>query len=170
MANVYTLGLAKIEIGDIASDGGMGATLSVIGYTYQGTCTMTTEEAETTDHYAEEMDDPVVSVSRAGKTTFSFSIMNPDVTVLKQFLGGTISGTGDTAKWNAPNLMPAIEKSVRITPQQGLMFDIPRLKITAKINGPFSKTEMFLLEVTGTVLMPEKSGTYKLIATKITAA
>jgi hypothetical protein len=168
--NVYTLGLSKIEMGDVASDGGMGSSLSVIGYTYQGTCTMTSEDAETNDFYAEELDDPVLSISRTGKTTFKFSVMNPDVNILKQFLGGTVSGSGDAAKWNAPDTMPVIEQSVRITPQQGLIFEIPRLKITAKINGPFSKTEMFLLEISGTVLVPEKTGVPKLTATKIPAA
>jgi hypothetical protein len=148
----------------------MGTTLATVGYTYQGTCTMTTEDPETTDFFAEELDDPVLSISRSGKTTFSFSLMNPDVNVLQQFLGGTVSSSGDTAKWNAPGIMPVIEKSVKITPQMGLIFEIPRLKITAKINGPFSKSEMFLLEVSGTVLVPTKAGVNKMNATKIATA
>lgn len=78
----YTIGLSKIEVGAIAEDGGMGETLDVLGYTYQDTCTMTQEDPETTDHYAEEVDDPVISISRGGKTNFNFSIMNPSVTVL----------------------------------------------------------------------------------------
>lgn len=63
----YTIGLSKIEVGAIAEDGGMGETLDVLGYTYQDTCTMTQEDPETTDHYAEEVDDPVISISRGGK-------------------------------------------------------------------------------------------------------
>ena len=74
---IYTLGLSKIEVGAIASDGGMAADsdLKALGYTYQDTCKMTQEEPETTEHYAEEVDDPVVSTSRGGKTLFDYSII-----------------------------------------------------------------------------------------------
>ena len=54
----YTIGLSKIEVGAIAEDGGMTRYLRVLGYTYQDPCTMTQEDPETTDHYAEEVDDP----------------------------------------------------------------------------------------------------------------
>lgn len=67
---VYTIGLAKIEVGDMAAGGDMGTSLASLGYTYQDTCRMTQEDPETTDHYAEEVDDPVVSISRGGKTLF----------------------------------------------------------------------------------------------------
>ena len=97
----YTIGLSKIEVGAIAEDGGMGETLDVLGYTYQDTCTMTQEDPETTDHYAEEVDDPVISISRGGKTNFNFSIMNPSVTVLADLLGGVgTPGTGNLDKKN----------------------------------------------------------------------
>jgi hypothetical protein len=170
MANVYTLGLAKIEIGDVADDGGMGDTLSQLGYTNQDSCNFTQEDPETTDLYAEEVDDPVVSISRAGKTTFNFSVMNPDVDVLAELLGGTVTGSGASAKWNAPDTIPDIEKSVRITPLQGLVFEIPRMKITAKINGQFSKTNVFVIDVTGTVLQPEKTSASKMTAMKLASA
>ena len=65
---IYTLGLSKIEVGATAEDGGMGESLAQLGYTYKDTCKMTQEDPETTDHYAEEVDDPVVSISRGGKT------------------------------------------------------------------------------------------------------
>jgi hypothetical protein len=158
MANVYTLGLAKIEIGDIASDGGMGTTLAVWGQTYKGTCNVSQEEPETTEFFAEEQDEPVVSISKRGKTTIAFSIMNPDLTVLQKTLGGTITGEGSAAKWAAPTGLPVIEKSLKITPQQGVVWEFPRVKLTAKINGAFSRENIFVIEVTGTALMPTKTG------------
>jgi hypothetical protein len=170
----YTIGLSKIEIGDTANDGGMGSSLEQLGYTLQDTCTLTQEDPETTDFYAEEADDPVVSYSRAGKTAFNFSVMNPDVDVLAKLLGGTVTttGSGDSAvsTWNAPESIPVIEKSVKITPKMGLIFSIPRMKITAKINGNFSKSNVFVIEVAGTVLKPEKTGEAKMKATKIQEA
>jgi hypothetical protein len=171
MADVYTIGLAKIEIGAIANDGGMGTILAQLGYTNQDSCTLTQEDPETTDFYAEEQDDPVVSFSKAGKTTFSFSIMNPDVNVLAALLGGTIvEAEGKEPVWNAPATMPDIEKSVKITPKQGLVFEIPRMKIAAKINGQFSKSNVFVIDVAGTVLQPAKANAAKMSAYKLPAA
>lgn len=169
---IYTLGLSKIEVGAIASDGGMAADadLATLGYTYQDTCKMTQEEPETTEHYAEEVDDPVVSTSRGGKTLFDYSIMNPSVLVMADLLGGTgTEGNGETTqdKWEAPDKLPVVEKSVRITPEQGLKFDIPRMKLVSKINADFSKKGILLIEVSGTVMQPTKANTPKMTATLI---
>lgn len=164
---IVTLGLSKIEVGDIASGGGMGTTLAPLGLTYQDTCKMTQEDPETTEHYAEELDDPVVSVSRGGKTNFAFSIMNADVDTLVTLLGGTKSAAG---AWEAPDKLPIIEKSVRITPEQGLKFEIPRMKLVTKINAEFSKKGLLLLEVAGTVLAPTAAASKKMTATPIVPA
>jgi len=161
--SIITLGLSKIEVGAIAVDGGMGTTLASLGYTYQDTCKMTQEDPQTTDHYAEEVDDPVVSISRAGKTLFNFSIMNPTVTVLADMLGGAADETAET--WAAPAKFPAVEKSVKITPEQGLKFDIPRMRLAAKINAEFSKKGILLIEVSGTVMVPGKTGVAKMTGT-----
>ena len=92
--------------------------------------------------------------------------MNPSVETLQTLMGGTIKKTGVGAEehdtWEAPDVLPTIEKSVKITPLQGLKFAVPRLRIVAKLNGNFSKTGMMLVEVTGTVMKPEKEGIKKL--------
>ena len=165
--NTYTVGLAKIEVGDIAADGGIGTTLASLGYTYQDTCKMTMEDPEVTEHYAEEVDDPVISISRGGKTVFNFSVMDADLTTLKALLGGDVTGTAPAQKWEAPDKIPIIEKSVRITPEQGLKFEIIRMKLDAKINAEFSKKGIFLIDVVGTVLQPTKALAKKMTVTKI---
>ncbi|MDR1585383.1 MAG: hypothetical protein LBS07_04310 [Prevotellaceae bacterium] len=167
---MYTIGLSSITIGAIASDGGMGTTLASLGYTFRDTCKLTQEDSQSTEFYAEEVDDPVFIMDVAGKTLFNFSIMNPELTTLQSLLGGTVTGTGDAAKWAAPATIPIIEKSVKITPQQGLAFEIPRMKIVAKINGEFSKKGLLLIEVTGTALVPTKAGVAKFTAYKVVAA
>jgi len=98
--------------------------------------------------------------------------MNPSVTVLADLLGGVgTPGTGSTPdKWEAPDKIPVVEKSVRITPEQGLKFEIPRMKLVSKINATFSKSGILLIEVAGTVLQPTKTGTKKITATLMTAA
>jgi hypothetical protein len=163
---MYTIGLSSIKIGNIATDGGMGSSLAQLGLTYQDTCKMSQDDPETTDFYAEEVDDPVFSVSKAGKITFAFSIMNPELATLQKTMGGTVTGTGDAARWSPPDTMPIIEQSVRITPNYGIAFDIPRMKIAAKINSEFSKKGILLIEVTGTVLVPTKAGVKKFDAYK----
>jgi hypothetical protein len=165
--SVVTLGLSKIEVGAIAADGDMGTSLATLGYTYQDTCKMTQDDPETTEHYAEEVDDPIVSISRGGKTNFAFSVMDADLTVLQTLLGGETTGTGGMQKWSAPDKLPVIEKSVRITPEQGLKFEVPRMKLASKINAEFSKKGILLIDVAGTVLQPTKSGVKKMTATKI---
>jgi hypothetical protein len=170
MAEVYTLGLAKIEIGAIAADGGMGTTLTVWGQTLQGTCNVTQDDPETTDFYAEEVDDPVVSISKRGKTTVVFSVMNPDVAALEKFFGGSVDSQVTPPTWKAPANLPAIEKSLKITPQIGLIWEFPRVKITAKLNGQFSRENIFVIEVSGAVLQPEKSGEPPYSAYPITSA
>lgn len=157
----YTYGLSKIEVGDIAADGGMGTTLEQLGYTNEDSCTMTTEDPSDTEFNAEELDDPVLVVTKAGKTTFAFSLMNPSAEVMVKLMGGTAETDGS---WKAPAKMPVIEKSVRITPTQGFTIEVPRMKLVAKINGTFSKTGMFLIDVSGTVMTPTKEGEAKLIA------
>ena len=165
---IYTLGLSKIETGAIAADGGMGQTLTADGYTYQDTCQMVTNDASSTDFYAEEVDDPVLSIERAGTTQFNWSIMDPSPDVLAKYLGGTASKSSATLTsndtWTPQDTAPIIELSVEITPQQGLSFKIPRMRIRAKLNGNFNKSSLLLLEVQGTVLAPEKSGIKKFTA------
>ena len=94
---------------------------------------------------------------------------NSDVSVMEELLGGTgTPGTDPVADtWEAPAKIPVVEKSVAITPEQGLKFEIPRLRMTTKINAEFSKSGILLLEVAGTVMTPLKSGIAKMKATTI---
>lgn len=166
--HIYTLGLSQIKTGDIAADGGMGQSLAVDGYTYQDTAQMVTNDPTVTDFFAEEVDDPVVSIERAGTVQFNWSLMDPTPDTLVKYCGGTASKSDqslpDNDTWTPPTSAPIIEKSVEITPQQGLKFQVPRMRIRAKLNGNFSKSALLLLEVQGTVLIPEKDNVAKLTA------
>lgn len=166
--HIYTLGLSQIKTGDIAADGGMGQSLAVDGYTYQDTAQMVTNDATVTDFFAEEVDDPVVSIERAGTVQFNWSLMDPTPDTLVKYCGGAASKSDqslpDNDTWTPPTSAPVIEKSVEITPQQGLKFQVPRMRIRAKLNGNFSKSALLLLEVQGTVLIPEKDNVAKLTA------
>lgn len=167
MANVITLGLAKIELGDPAADGGMGTVLATLGYTYEDTCKMATDDPEITEFYAEEVDDPVVIKSKKGKTTLNFSIMNPGIDTLVSVLGGTKSGEAPNEVWNAPAQIPTINQSVKVTPDEGLAISIPNGYLTGKINGDFSRKGLFMIDVSIQVLTPTKAATAPITATAV---
>ena len=93
MATLVTLGLSKI-LGKVGEPTALNFTetgYTAFGLTYEDTCKMSQEDPEVTEFYAEEEDDPVETVEKQGKITFTFSIMNPDLPVLKRLFGGEIA-------------------------------------------------------------------------------
>ncbi len=163
MADLITIGVSKIEVGAIAGDGGMGTTLAVIGKTAEGSASMTTEDPTLTEFYAEESDTALYTSSKAGKTTFNFSLAAPDLPQLAAVFGGTVTGTGSSAVWKRPDAVPVIEKSMKITPQAGIVISIPRASITAKFSGGFSKNDTLKVDIVATVLLPTKANEGALI-------
>ena len=119
---------------------------------------------------AQEVDEeerfPVETVEKQGKITFTFSIMNPDLPVLKRLFGGEIASD----IWSYPDAVNTVEESIIILPKKGLKFQVPRMKLVAKINGEFSKKGLLLIEVTGTVMKPTTSGLKKMAVGKVSAS
>lgn len=165
MATLVTLGLSKIlgnaaepKAGDFKEEG-----YTAYGLTHEDTCKMSQDDPETTEFYAEEEDDPVETTEKQGKITFAFSIMNPDLNTLKRFFGGEVASD----IYAYPDTVATIEESVIIIPRKGLKFQVPRMKLNAKINGEFSKKGLLLLEIKGTVLKPQTAGLKKMYVTKV---
>lgn len=166
MANIVTLGLSKIlgKTGEPTAADFVETGYTVFGLTYEDTAKMSQADAESTDFYAEEEDDPVETIEKGGKITFTFSIMNPDTAVLKRLFGGEVAEN----VWAYPDAAASVEESIIIVPRKGLKFQIPRMKLSAKLNGEFSKKGLLLVEVTGTVMKPTTAGLKKIYATKVT--
>lgn len=165
MASIITLGLSSILVGAVANDGGAGTTLAALGLTYQDSCKMTQDDPEVNEFFAEEYEDPIVRKQKKGKTTFSFQLMNADAEALAAVFGGTVTGTTPKV-WNSPTVSPTIEKTVKITPQEGLTITIPRGSLTAKINAEFSRKGLFLIDVMVVPLTPTKAGVSPMTATE----
>ncbi len=163
--STITLGLSKIlgKTGEPTKCDFQENGYTAYGLTYQDTAKMTMEDGEETEFYSEENDDPEEIITKAGKTIFNFSVMNPDLTTLKRLFGGEI--TADIYAY--PDATADIEESLIIIPRKGLKFQVPRAKIKAKFNGEFSKKGLLLLEVTATVTKPTTAGLKKLYVTKI---
>ena len=178
---IITNGLAGIVAGQIPADGTMcpDADMQPLGYTYQDTCTLSEEDPETNEFYAEEVDDPIfVSDPKDGKITLTFSIPNPSVETLAMLKGGTYHNEGDTigegqdattaeeTGWYAPDNAPSVELAFKVTAKKGFIFYIPRAKVVAKINAEFKKASVVLLGVTATVMQPTNDNVPKLYAVK----
>jgi hypothetical protein len=150
--------------GAIAQDGGMSHNLAAVGYTNQDSCSITMDDPAVTEFYAEEVDMPVITKSKKGKVNVALSIMNPSVETLAMFLGGTADTSNET--WTNGTTYENIELSMRIIPDQGFIFDMPRVKIDAKINGELNNSSLMTLDITGVLLQPEKEGEGNLILRK----
>lgn len=149
-------GLAKIEIGAIASDGGMGATLSRLGEIKEGSFKVNQAEGDKTEFKVEEHDDPIYIRQKKGTLAFEFEIHNPDADTFIQVWGGTKDST--SGDYTPPVNLQHVERSLKITPETGYGFDIPRAMITARFSDAMGKDALLGVIVTATVLKPTKDG------------
>lgn len=159
MAEIRILGVTKIEIGDIATDGGVATTFSPLGVTYKDTATLEQEDAEAVEHECEESDDPIEMVAGSKKTTISWGIVDFTPATLVKVLGGSATGTSPNQKWEAPTTSTVIEKSVKITPKKGSVITMPRVSLKARIQYEVGKTGIAKVLITGKVLTPTKANT-----------
>jgi hypothetical protein len=83
---------------------------------------------------------------------------------------GTIGGTGtgfsvpvatittSAETWDAPDTIPVLYKSLRLTDKKGNVITIPRSQITTTLGLSFSKTKLGQVNMTAKILQPEKTG------------
>ena len=163
--NIVTLGLSAIlgKSGEPTKADFTKTGYEKFGLTYEDTAKMAQEDGESTEFYAEEEDDAIDEISKSGKITFSFSIMNPTLECLKRLFGGEVASD----VWAYPDAKATIEESLQIIPKKGLCFHVSRARIKAKINGEFSKKGLVLIECTATVMKPNTAGVKKVYVTKM---
>lgn len=161
------IGLKEILIGDVAIDGGMGASLASLGGTFRGSAVINQDDGEKTEFFEEENDAPFDSASTTGIKSVEWSIYDFTPSKIVQVLGGTVTGEGDAAVWNAPDTLPSIEQSIRIVSNRGSYMNIVRAKLEAKIEGTFSKKEVVLVRIKATVLAPTKADTPSVVIGKV---
>lgn len=158
MAENVNIGIAAIALGAIAPDGGMGQTLKSLGLTEEGSCKLTFEEAEKTEFFVEEFDTAFHTEYKQGGIRITYTIINPSVDTMVEVLGGTKTGSGVNAVYNAPDKAVQNEKSMKITPRVGLGFEFPRVAVTGKMSSDMGRKSLLKLEVTCDVLQPTKEG------------
>lgn len=156
MAGQINIGAAKIEIGDPATDGGMGQTLAALGLTTKDTIRFINEKGSETEFLAEEIDPPIYVSKRAGSKTFTFQVANPDLDTLVKVFGGTKDTT--TNSWQAPITEPIIIKSLKFTPKKGMGFEFPKTQLSATWTSEIGKDKLMGIDVEFKVLQPDKEG------------
>jgi hypothetical protein len=166
---LITTGLAKIEIGDVLTDGSMGTSLTQYGYTDKDSCEFTTDDPTETVFEAEEADDPIHISYKGGKKQVKFNIADPDEAAMALFMGGTAVSTPGAETYEAPSTFTVVEKSIKITPVEGIILSIPRGNIVAKLTGKFAKSDKLKLECTATILTPTKDGLAPFSTTRVSA-
>jgi hypothetical protein len=163
MAEVRALGLEYIKVGDVGATGGMGETLAALGVTYKDTAELVQADAEVTEFFSEENDDPEEEISKRGVVEVRWSIINYSPEEMVKVLGGTVSGTAPNDSWEAPATQPDIEKSIQIKDKvSGRILQIPRAKVTAKLNWKLARTGIAMIDIVAKVLTPT-DGTTKSI-------
>lgn len=168
--SLISLGLSEIQVGTIAQDGGEATSYSKIGKTYQNTCKLQQDSADVTEHFEEGQSAPEVRKKTKKVPVLTFSIMDPDPAFLAAYMGGSVTGDGDAAMWSWSDTDENIEASIRVVPEVGLVYTIPRADIEAVINADLSTQGINLVDFTVTPLKPTKAGVATMYAKKKTAS
>lgn len=138
-------------MGDIPDDGTMSLTLSTIALTYKGSATLKEADPTITDIYVEEEDFPVESFDQMGNTILAFSILDLTPETLQRLKGGTLVG----GAWNSPRAVVDIEQSLQVLTKRDILIEIPRAKIRAVLNFALGRTDVSLVDIKATALLPQ---------------
>ncbi len=154
-----TRGLDKIEVGDVAVDGGPGTTLAALGLSDRDSAVTLIEEEPTIDRlYAHEIDEPLDVEVTGGTKQLLFTVVDPDLDTLAKIFGGTVTGTGATATYELPSSKSILDQTVKITPRKGLVITMARAAVYGKINADFAKAAKFAVDIVAEALQPAKAG------------
>jgi hypothetical protein len=159
-----SIGLKRIDVGEVVATGGMPATMAPLGKTLRGTANFSTEADTVQDFFSEEQ--PIVPeesiTSEAGLKNLVFNIMEWDNASLIDVFGGsqqeatvTIDGqTYTVMKYKAPSDTVTIEKAFRVITLYKQVIDIKRARVIARFVWNLSRTEIAQVEVTARVMAP----------------
>lgn len=160
--------LEKIEIGDIAADGGMGTTLTEFGYTELDSLSFVEDEGTEQDFRIEEEDIEIwiaQTVDGAKNLSWRTNDITPEHIALVK--GGTAGGDGTTTPltYAFPTTETFPEQSVKITLRTGQFIDIPRVRLKARFDWQIGKGAIAACAIMGRILKPTKADTPPLTIT-----
>ena len=149
-STTITLGLCQILVADASAAGTMPAksAMTKIGKTYKDTANINQDAADVTEHFEEGKAAPEVRKKQKKVPKVTFSLMNPDPTMLAAYIGGSVDGT--TGEWKFDGDETVDNKAIYIETEQGLDFAIPNGDIEAVVNGALSASGIVLVDFTVT--------------------
>lgn len=150
----YTFGLAKILVAEVLETGLMPETavMTKIGEVFEDSGSLEQEEGESTEFKEEGNPIPKVVITKAGKITFKFNIMNVDPKMMADYIGGSVGVT--SKEWEFDGKTKTVEKALFIQPEQGVYFKIPRASISAVLSGEMNQSNLLTMNFTVTPLSP----------------
>ncbi len=150
MAQEISIGVKSIKCGPIPDDGTMGTVLTSLGLTYKDSASFKEDKPSTFEVSVEESDDPVDIFLTKGKKNLAFSLIDYTPETIQAVKGGSVVNS----TWLEPLTLPRLEKSVQVISQTDILFEFPRINLSAAFNAELKKAGVALLDVTGAILKP----------------
>ena len=119
-----------------------------IGKTYKDTAKIGQDASDVTEHFEEGHSAPEVRKKSKKIPKVTFSIMNPDPTMLAAYIGGSVDATSGAWLFDGDEVVA--NKAILVETEQGLDFEIPNGDIEAVINGDLSTSGIVLVDFTVT--------------------
>lgn len=145
---MITIGLVEVLVGEAAPSGTMPTALTKIGKVYKDTATIEQEAAEVTEHFEEGVATPVVRTKQPKIQKVKFSLMDADVQMLIDYVGGENVGTDEDPEWGFDGTQLVANKSFFLKTKKGLDFEIPNGDVECVVKSDMSSKGIFLVEFT----------------------
>lgn len=159
-------GITSFEVGDIAAaDGTLENPVDVTTAVYKDTIELNVPEPTETTHRVEGKKAPIVVTDEAGLTTVMLSLADTSAAQKLAFMGGTITTLDFKDTWNAPAENTVIEKYIRFTTKDGMVFQCPRVKVNARLTGKIAESGIVLMPIKMTVLAPNFAALKEMMVT-----
>jgi len=150
-------GFKAIRMGDLAADGGPGTVLAAIGDVYDGGIEITTDDPEEKE-FKNEDGSIFWASKKAGKTKIKLSVSDLSADMLTKLVGGAKSGTGDAEVWSLSDFPTGKDQTIEIDTLSGRTLVLNRVNVFGKLSGKLGGESPLLIEITGTLLKPDKAG------------
>lgn len=144
MAEIKTYGLKSIKSAEPSADGTMPTALTELCKTYRDSCEFIEEEANITEEFSDQEDDPIMIFSEKGTKSIRFSTFDYSPETLTKLKGGTVVD----GQWAEPSSTPEIYQAIEIVTNTNLPFHFPKCRVLARFNTRLVKNGLSLLEVT----------------------
>lgn len=157
--SVVTIGLKSIEVAPLGIDGGPGTVFEKFGNVSQDSFNFAEAEPTVKQVLIEESSHSIKDFSTKGQLIANANIADPDTEMYAYVRGGAIStATPGFKKYSEGDEFVNVECTVKITPAEGLTYQINRASLSGLITGGLGKNQELYLVIRIGALQPLKAG------------